>query len=446
MPRPNLSRRDFVKASAAAAITAPILGACSRTPLAAPATVQAAAYTAGSDQIRIGLIGAGGRGTGATIEALRADPGSVLVSVGDIFPDRADSALTHIREELKESAAAKVRVTPDSTFIGLDAYQKVIASGVDLVILTGYPGFRPEHLRAAVDAGKHVFAEKPLAVDSPGLRSVYESAAKAKQKNLALMVGLCWRHNAGMRASFDKINSGAIGDIVSVHTTYHTGTLSRRPRRPEWSDLEFQLRNWWHFNWLSGDHIVEQAIHSIDRGSWAMGDELPVKCECLGGRAARSGPEHGNVFDHFFATYEYASGVRAFHSCRQIDACPHDNTDYIQGTMGSAVVEGWRPIYRLKDRAGNVLWKHSGDIPDMYQSEHNALFASLRAGNPINNGQRGGNSTMLALMARQAAYTGQTITWSKAMASTESIMPPSLDFTSDLPFAPVPIPGKTKFI
>jgi predicted dehydrogenase len=441
-----LSRRTFLKSSAAAAITVPALSTYARTPFTqTPAsTLQPAAHTTGSDTIRIGLIGAGGRGTGATIEALRADPGSVLVSIGDIFPDRAASALANIREELKADAATKVRVTPESTFIGLDAYQKVIASGVDLVILTGYPGFRPEHLRAAIDAGKHVFAEKPLAVDSPGLRSVYQSAAKAKQKNLALMVGLCWRHNSGMQASFDKINSGAIGEIVSVHTTYHTSTLSRHPRQPNWSDLEFQLRNWWHFNWLSGDHIVEQAIHSIDRGSWAMGDKLPVKCECLGGRAARSGPEHGNVFDHFFATYEYANGVRAFHSCRQIDGCPSDNTDYIQGTKGSAVVEGWRPIYRLKDRAGKDLWKHSGEILDMYQSEHNALFASLRAGTPINDGERGANSTMLALMARQAAYTGQTITWEKAMAATESITPPNLSFTTDLPFAPVPIPGKTK--
>ncbi len=442
----DLTRRDFVKASAAAAISVPVLGACARTSPAPAATMQAAAFTSGSDQIRIGLIGAGGRGTGAAIEALRADPGSVLVSVGDIFKDRADSGLANIREELKESAATKVRVTPDSTFIGLDAYQKVIASDVDMVILTGYPGFRPEHLRASIDAGKHVFAEKPLAVDSPGLRSVYESAAKAKQKNLALMVGLCWRHNAGMKASFEKINSGAIGEIVSVHTTYHTGTLSRRPRQPGWSDLEFQLRNWWHFNWLSGDHIVEQAIHSIDRGSWAMGDKLPVKCECLGGRAARTGPESGNVFDHFFATYEYANGVRAFHSCRQIDACPHDNSDYIQGTTGSAIVEGWRPIYRLKDRAGKDLWKHTGEIPDMYQSEHNALFASLRAGTPINDGERGANATMLAIMARQAAYTGQTITWEKAMASNESILPPGLNFTSELPFAPIPVPGKTKFV
>jgi predicted dehydrogenase len=175
-----------------------------------------------------------------------------------------------------------------------------------------------------------------------------------------------------------------------------------------------------------------------------LNDKLPVKCECLGGRAARTGPEHGNVFDHFSAMYEYANGVRVFHSCRQIDACPHDNSDYIQGTKGSAVVEGWRPIYRLKDRAGKDLWKFSGDIPDMYQSEHLALFASLRAGTPINDGERGANSTMLALMARNAAYSGQSITWEKAMASTDSLIPTHLDFTSELPAAPVPVPGKTK--
>lgn len=441
----SISRREFVKASAGAAVVLPALGVAACAGTAAPG-IQAAAWTRGEERIRVGLIGAGGRGTGAATQALHADPACVLTAVGDVFADRAESGLKNIREEMGDRASEQVRVTPQTTFVGLDAYQRVIDSGVDVVLLTSYPAFRPLHLKAAVAAGKHVFAEKPLAVDAPGLRSVLESAAMAKQKNLALQVGFCWRYNAGMRGAFEKINGGAIGDVLSVHTTYHTGTLSRRPRVPEWSDLEFQMRNWWHFTWLSGDHIVEQAIHSIDRLSWAMGDVLPVKCECVGGRAARSGPEHGNVFDHFGAIYEYADGRRCFHTCRQIDGCPSDNTDYIHGTGGSAIVEGWKPVYQMKDRGGTETWRFRGKIEDMYQVEHNELFASIRAGRPINDCERGANSTMLALMARMAAYTGQTVTWGKAMASTEALVPERLAFSGEFATPAVAVPGRTKFV
>lgn len=439
----DLSRRDFVK-STTAATTAAIVSSALITPRA----LRAAAHVRGADTIRVGIVGVGGRGTGAAMQALGADPGCVLTSIGDVFPDRAEAGLKAIKEELGDKAAEKLRVTPETTFTGFDAYRKVIDSGVDVVLLTTYPAFRPQQIKYAIDAGKHVFAEKPLAVDALGLRSVLESAAKAKEKNLGFLVGFCWRYNTGMRAAFDKIHSGAIGDVVSVHTDYHTSTLTRRPRKPEWGDLEFQMRNWWHFTWLSGDHVVEQAIHSIDRLSWAMNDELPVKCECVGGRAARSGPEHGNVFDHFGAVYEYKDGRRCFHTCRQIDGCPSDNTDYIRATNGSAIVEGWKPIYETRDRTGAVTWKLKGDASgadDMYQIEHNEFFASIRAGKPINDAVRGVNSTTLALMARMAAYTGQTITWDKATNSTESLVPESLSFDGPFPTPPVAIPGKTKF-
>jgi predicted dehydrogenase len=437
----DLTRRDFVRTSAGAAVAAPLLAS-----VLLPRTMHAASWIRGDDRIRLGIVGVGGRGTGAAVQALRADPGCVLFALGDVFPDRAAAGLKAIREEMGDKAADKIKVTPETTFTGFDAYKKVIDSGVDAVLLTTYPAFRPAHIKYAIDAGKHVFAEKPLAVDAPGLRSVLASAAKAKEQNLGFLVGFCWRYNAGMRAAFDKINSGMIGDVLSVHTDYHTGTLTRRPRKPEWSDLEFQMRNWWHFTWLSGDHIVEQAIHSIDRLSWAMGDVLPVKCECVGGRAARSGPEHGNVFDHFGAVYEYADGRRCFHTTRQIDGCPSDNTDYIRAAAGSAVVEGWKPVYELRDRAGNLRWKFQGRIDDMYQVEHDEFFASIRAGKPINDVLRGANSTMLAMMARMAAYTGQTITWDKAMNSTESLVPETLAFGGPFPTPEVPIPGKSKFV
>ncbi len=458
----DLSRRTFVKS---AALTVPVVAGFTSLlsarsveasqPAGAPAAAEVAAITApaGVPQhgtLRIGVIGCGGRGTGAAVQALMADPNVILVAMGDVFADRLESSLKGISDEMGDQAAARVQVPPERRFVGFDAHEQVIGSGVDVVLITGYPAFRPAHLKAAIAAGKHVFAEKPLAVDAPGIRSVLESAKLAKEKSLALLVGFCWRHNPGMKAAFEQVAApgSGIGDVVSVHTTYHTGTLSKRPRKPEWSDMEFQMRNWWHYTWISGDHIVEQAVHSIDRLSWAMGDKTPTKVTCLGGRAARSGPESGHVFDHFSGIYEYANGARAFHTTRQIDGCPSDNTDYIYGTNGMAVINGWAPTYEIKDRTGKVTWKGKGsaeEASEMYQNEHNALFASIRAGRPINDAERAANSCLMAIMARMAAYTGQTITWEQAMNSKENLVPDPLQF-GPLPTPDVAIPGKTKFI
>jgi predicted dehydrogenase len=431
----GVGRRDFVKVAAAAAAIPMI------------ATGSATATPRRRDPLRVGVIGCGGRGTGAALQALRADKDAVLVAMGDVFQDRIDSCLKNLTEELGDAAAAQVRVDPEKRFTGFDAYQKVIDAGVDVVLLTSYPAFRPAHLKAAIDAGKHVFAEKPVAVDGPGVRSVLESAAAAKRKNLSLLVGFCWRHNDGMKAMFEQINGGAVGDVLSVHTTYHTTTLSKRPRKPEWSELEFQMRNWWHFTWVSGDHIVEQAVHSIDRLNWALNDRIPTKVTCLGGRAARSGPEHGNAFDHFAAVYEYEGGLRAFHTCRQQDGTPNDNTDYVYGTKGMAVVNGWNPTYVVKDLAGKETWRYAGPTDrDMYQNEHDVLFAGIRAGKHFNDGERSTNSTLTAIMARMAAYTGQTITWQQALESKESLVPDQLSFDMTLETPAVAIPGKTKFL
>lgn len=431
---PPISRREFVAASAVAA--------------GAAVAPRAVARLAGRrpDPLRVGLIGCGGRGTGAAVQALRADKGAVLVSMGDVFPDRLETSLKGIAGELKEEGTDRISVPPERRFAGFDCYRKVIESGVDVVLLTSYPQFRPAHLKAAIDAGKHVFAEKPLAVDAPGLRSVLASGQEAKRRNLAILVGFCWRYNDGMRATFEKVGAGAAGRVQAVHTTYHTSTLGRRPRKPEWSDMEFQLRNWWHFTWLSGDHIVEQAVHSVDRLAWAMGDATPARVTCLGGRAARSGPEHGNVFDHFAAVYEYADGRRAFHTTRQIDNCPHDNTDYIYGTEGSCVINGWVPTYSIRDLVGKEAWSYTGRSDrDMYQTEHDELFASIRAGTPINDCERGARSTLMALMARMAAYTGQTITWEQALNSAEDLSPPGYEWGPG-PEVTVAVPGQTKFV
>lgn len=430
---PNVTRRDALRLGVA--------GAAAMLPLMAPAGVPRRA------PLKVGVIGCGGRGTGAVVQALTADKDAVLWAAGDIFADRLAACLSNASAGLADAHldADRANVPEERRFVGFDAFQKVIDSGVDVVLLTTHPVFRPAHLRAAVAAGKHVFAEKPVAVDAPGVRSVLESARAARAKGLNLVVGFCWRYNDGMRATFDQINRGTIGDVTSVQTTYYTGTLSRHPRKPEWSDLEFQFRNWWHFTWISGDHVVEQAVHSIDRLAWAVGDRWPARCICLGGRAARSGPEHGNVFDHFSAVYEYDGGMRTFHACRQIDGCPADNTDYVYGTKGAAVVNGWVPTYTLKDHAGKPLWSYAGPTDrDMYQTEHDELFAAIRAGRAINDGERAAYTTLMAIMARMAAYTGQTISWDQALNSKENLTPESLAW-GDWPTPEVAVPGRTKF-
>lgn len=445
-PIESVTRREFVK-SAGAVTAAAALGG-----LIVPRAFGGGVFAGGADKIRVGLVGCGGRGTGAAMQALAADPGVVLVAMGDVFKDRLDAAhaaLSTPSDDMPKETTLRVQVADDHKFVGFDSYKQVIDSGVDVVLLTSYPCFRPAHLRYAIEKGKHVFAEKPVAVDAPGIRSVLETAKAAKAKNLACLVGFCWRYNASMREAFKQVHGGTIGDVTSVHTTYHTGTLTRRPREASWSDLEFQMRNWWHFTWISGDHIVEQAVHSIDRLNWVLQDKLPTSVQCLGGRAARSGPEHGNVFDHFSAIYDYADGMRCFHSCRQIDGCPSDNRDYVFGTKGNGIIDGWSGKSPMTGRDGKVLWDGKGssaDVGRMYFDEHKELFASIRAGSPINDCERGANSVMTAIMARMAAYTGQTIKWTDAMNSKESLVPDSLSFEKPAPEALVAVPGQTKFI
>lgn len=422
----SVSRRTFVQA-AGALVALPMALGMGRSPQ-------------GNAPLKVGLIGCGGRGTGAAVQALRADPGAVLWAAGDIFADRLAASVVAISGEVE---IGKVDLPEERRFVGFDAYQKVINSGVDVVLLTTHPVFRPLHLAAAVKAGKHVFAEKPLGVDAPGVRSALDSARTAREKGLQVVVGFCWRYHDGMRATFEALRQGEIGEVVTVHSTYHTGTLSRHPRKAEWSDLEFQFRNWWHFTWISGDHIVEQAVHSIDRMAWAFGDRIPARVVCVGGRAARFGPEHGNVFDHFAAAYEYDDGARAFHACRQIDGCPADNTDYVYGTRGAATINGWTPTFDMRDRAGKPLWRHDKpETRDMYQAEHDRLFAAIRGEQPgVNELERGANSTMMAIMARMAAYTGKTVTWKQAMESEENLTPRDLAWGA-WPTPEVPVPGR----
>ena len=426
------TRREFLKTSA-------LLGGA----LAAPAILPGKLFAKeNSDTLRIGLIGCGGRGSGAANQALSADKNVVLVAMGDAFEDRLQSSL----KNLQASHPDKVKVNPDKCFVGLDAYQKVIDSGVDVVLLTTPPGFRPVHLKAAIAANKHVFTEKPMATDAPGVRTVLAAAEEAKKKNLSVVAGFCYRYNTGVRAIMDQIHQGAIGDIRALHTTYNTGSVwSPFARQPEWTDIQYQVKNWYYYSWLSGDHIAEQAVHSIDKMSWAMKDVPPVRCVALGGRQARTAPEYGNIFDHFSVVYEYASGARGFHSCRQQAGCFSDNSDYIMGSDGVAhIVRAFSGPFIIKGKAD---WRfHEDKASDMYQNEHDQFFASIRNGKLINDGIWMAHSTLLALMGRMAAYTGQAVTWEEAMNSQEKLVPENLTWQTPAPVVQVAVPGQTRFV
>ncbi len=427
MNRP--SRRDLLRAASIAAVGAAGVPRASARP--APSFPN-------SETLRVGLVGCGGRGTGAAANALRADEHTKLVAVGDTFADQLDASLEALLGA--EDLAARVEVDPEHRFVGFDAFEQVIDS-CDVVLLATPPHFRPQHLEYGVEAGVHLFVEKPVAVDAPGVRRVLASVEKARAKGLSLVSGLCYRYHAAKQETLKRIHAGAVGDIVAIQTTYHTGGLWHRGRQSEWSDMEWQIRNWLYFTWLSGDHIVEQHIHSLDKMSWVMGDVPPQRCTAGGGRIARSGEEWGNVYDHFSSVFEWEGGAKGFSSCRQQSGASSDVSDHVFGTRGTAHVQ------RHAIEAGPWSWRYQSDEPDdMYQNEHDAFFASIRAGEPIvDNGTYMAHSTLLAIMARMSAYTGQTVTWEQALSSELDLSPPAYEW-GPLEVRPVSRPGITKFV
>jgi predicted dehydrogenase len=349
---------------------------------------------------------------------------------------------------LQQEAPDRVKVPPEHRFIGLDAYRKVIDSGVDVVLLCSPPGFRPTHVRAAVEAGKHLFCEKPVATDAPGIRMVLECAQEARKKNLAWMAGFCWRYHMARREFYKRIHDGAIGEIRAIYATYYTGPVKPMPpadtRKAGMSDIEWQIRNWYNFTWISGDGLVEQAVHSVDKMAWAMRDEMPVKAVAVGGRQI---PAHGgNIYDHCEVNYEYQNGARGFLACRQQSSCYNETNDYLLGSKGIAQIKS----DRVEIRAGDTPWRYrppSGQRePDMYQTEHDELFASIRKGEPIHDGTWMTHSCLMAIMGRMAAYTGAEVTWDMALHSKEQLVPDPLDWNMKFEPPPLPRPGITKFV
>lgn len=417
----EFSRRSFLKNTT---VTAATLGT-----LAYSQTVHAG----GTDTLRVGLVGCGGRGTAAAIDALTADSQTSLVAIGDTFADRAAACL----ETLKDTpeVAARVAVTNDAVFSDFDAYQKVIDSGIDVVLLATPPHFRPEHLAYAVKQGKHSFVEKPVGVDVPSVLSVQKTCEEARQKNLAVVSGLCWRYDLGVNETMKRIQDGAIGDIVAIESCYNSDTLWHRGRKNEWSEMEYQIRNWYYFTWLSGDHIVEQAIHSLDKCAWLNGDTSPARAMGMGGRQQRTDEKYGNIFDHHVVFYEYPSGVRVFFTCRQQDNCTPFVDEIVMGTKGTARI-------LLNKIDGEKKWKYRGPKPSMYSLEHQELFKSIRNGSPINNGGYMTNSNLMALMGRMCTYTGKDAKWDGVMSNMEKLGPEKYEWGS-APEEAVAIPGIT---
>ena len=313
------TRRTFLKSSAALAAA----------PLLAPG-----AYAAAGGTLRVGLVGCGGRGTGAASEALQADPNVKLVAMCDVFMDRLHESLGNLKS--KKVLGGKIDVPAERCFDGFDGYKKLLEC-VDVVLLCTPPGFRPMQLRAAIEAGKHVFCEKPVAVDAPGVRSVIETAKLAKEKNLSLCSGFCYRYEQGKRETVKRIHDGMIGDVSAMHITYLTSPLWFRKERDKCnSDMEYQMRNWYYYTWLSGDFIVEQHCHNMDKAAWVFKGDMPTSCTGVGGRQVRTDPKYGNIYDHFAVTFEYKSGARLFSACRQMGQCHGDVNDYVIGTTGTA--------------------------------------------------------------------------------------------------------------
>lgn len=425
------TRRDFLQrstATLAAASVAPGLSAV------------AGVYASGSDTIRIGLIGCGGRGSGAAAQAMKAEQNCKLVAMGDLFRDRLEAS----RANLSPLGGDQFDVKDECCFVGFDAYKQVIDSGVDVVLLATPPPFRPEHLRAAVEAGKHVFAEKPVAVDAPGIRSVLASSQQAKKKNLSLVSGLCWRYHNGLRETIKRVHDGAVGEIVALQANYdRTGCAGVVPREPGMSDMEWQIRNYPHFLWTSGDYILDALVHQLDVISWAMKGQYPIRAVGTGGRQTNTMPEFCTLFDHHAVCYEFANGVRCYAYCKMQAGTVGAYSAHVFGAKGTATLMTHAHVI-----TGETNWKYreprDGPKDNMFQQEHDELFASIRAGKPINNGEYMAQSTLMAIMGRMATYTGQEITWEQALSSSQVVTPPAYEF-GPVPVPPVPVPGVTRF-
>jgi predicted dehydrogenase len=446
MQRPS-SRRDFLSQTSAVGI-----GAALTASIAAPSAVHAGA----DETIKIALIGCGGRGAGAVAQALSTEGPVKLWAVADAFSDRIDTTMQSLEKLPK--VKDRVDVAPERRFVGLDAYRKAIDSGVDLVIIAAPPGYRPQHFEYAVGAGKNVFMEKPVATDAPGVRRLLESNKEAKKKNLKVGVGLQRHHDPIYVDLVKRLQDGVVGDLTLYRAYWDTAAPGKKPvSREGLTELEYQLRNWYWFAWLSGDHICEQHIHNIDVCNWIQG-AYPVTAQGKGGRQVRTGKEYGNIFDHHVVEFTYANGAKMFSQCRQIPGCLNNIAEFAHGTKGWCDVSGGelnvkgQEVLKLRTR-GRQRGVQAGDRTNPFQIEHDDLMAAIRGNKPYNEVEYGAYSTMTAIMGRMATWSGQEIEWDEALASSIQLTTDAEDFASAAPvsrdkdgYYAIAVPGISKVV
>ncbi len=429
----NPSRRGFLKTSAATMA----LGALSGT------TIPRYVHAAGEDAIKIGMIGCGGRCTGAAIDAMVADKGVRLIAMADVFEDHLRNSLKELRDKMPDQVA----VNKDHCFIGLDGYQKVIESDVDVVLIACASKFHPTYAKAAIEAGKHVFVEKPHGIDPPGIRLMQETCDLAKEKKLCLVSGLMNRYIPGVQETMKRIHDGAIGDIVAIEENFLRAPYVLRERVEGESELEYHFRNWYHFSWLSGDDVTQSLVHNLDKALWAFQGKLPEKAHGLGGRSASFGEIYGDVFDHHSVVYKFDNGARIYAYCRTQHDCYGDVSDFIMGTKGKCDL--------LKNRiTGENEWQYEGEYGSGFRIEHQELFKAIRAEEPLINDYMV-NSTLIAVLGQMACYSGKQITWDQAYYSDFTFGPSVDDVHPEMEPPkkpgedgnyPIAIPGKTKVI
>ncbi|MFY7828674.1 MAG: Gfo/Idh/MocA family protein [Flectobacillus sp.] len=434
------TRRDFVKS------TSLITGSLIATPFLSEASMFNSLV---DDTIKIALIGCGGRGTGAAIQALSTKQNVKLVAMADAFQDRLDNCYKEITGDDFENLKSKIDVPADRRFVGFDAYLKAIPLA-DVVILTTPPGFRPLHFEAAVNAGKHIFMEKPVATDPAGVQRVLAAAEKAKAKKLNVVVGLQRHYQTSYRELMKRLQDGMVGDIVSASAWWNNDGVWVNPRKAGQTEMEYQMRNWYYFNWLCGDHITEQHIHNIDVINWAK-NSYPVKARGTGGREVRKGKDYGEIFDHHIVEFEYADGTILNSQCRHIKGTWAKVDELVVGTKGKIMFDAGH----ITDYKGNTLFKHNGSKdPNPYQVEHDELFEAIAKGQyKFADAENGAKSTMTSILGRMATYSGQVITWDKAINSGLDLAPKTFAWDADMPLKPdanglypVAVPGKTKFV
>ena len=431
------SRRDFVKQ------TTMLAGGI----MAMPLVSNAGYFHSVDDTIKVGVIGCGGRGTGAAMQALSTKQNVKLVAMADAFRDRLDSSFKALTDGDEGNVKDKVAVTEETKFVGFDAYKQVIPL-VDVIIIATPPGFRPIHFEEAIKQGKHVFMEKPLATDPAGVKKVLEVAEIAKKKKLNVVVGLQRHYQTSYRELFKRVKDGMIGDITSGQVYWNSDGVWVRPRKPGQTEMEYQMRNWYYFNWLCGDHITEQHIHNLDVMNWFKGD-YPVKAQGMGGREVRTGKEYGEIYDHHFVEYHYADGTIMNSQCRHIKGTYSVVDEMIVGTKG--VVKCGAAEISSKGKSLFKFDKAKENEP--YQNEHDELFAAIAKGEyKFADTENGAKSTLTSIMGRMATYSGQVIDWDKTLDSGISIQPAKYAWDAPPPVLPdanglypIATPGVTKY-